>query len=107
MTAAGKNVAPAPLEDRLRAHPLISQAVVVGDARPFIAAMITLDEEALQEWAAETGRPAQTAEALAEDPALKTAIQHAVDDATCRCREPSRFASSGSSPRPQHRPRAN
>jgi long-chain acyl-CoA synthetase len=80
VTAAGKNVAPAPLEDRLRAHPLISQAVVVGDARPFIAAMITLDEEALQEWAAENGRPAQTADTLAEDPALRTTIQHAVDD---------------------------
>ena len=47
VTAAGKNVAPAPLEDRLRAHPLISQAVVVGDARPFIAALITLDPEAI------------------------------------------------------------
>jgi long-chain acyl-CoA synthetase len=80
VTAAGKNVAPAPLEDRLRAHPLISQAVVVGDARPFIAAMVTLDEEALQEWAAENGRPAQTADTLAEDPALRTTIQHAVDD---------------------------
>ena len=43
---SGKNVAPAPLEDRLRAHPLISEAVVVGDARPFIAALITLDPEA-------------------------------------------------------------
>ena len=51
VTAAGKNVAPAPLEDRLRAHPLISQAVVVGDGRPFIAAMLALDEEALREWA--------------------------------------------------------
>ena len=51
VTAAGKNVAPAPLEDRLRAHPLISQAVVVGDARPFIAALITLDPEAIVHWA--------------------------------------------------------
>ncbi|MCL4116626.1 UNVERIFIED_CONTAM: hypothetical protein GTU68_028867 [Idotea baltica] len=50
VTAAGKNVAPAPLEDLLKAHSLISQAMVVGDGRPFIAALITLDEEALAEW---------------------------------------------------------
>ena len=50
VTAAGKNVAPAPLEDLLRAHSLISQAMVVGDGRPFIAALITLDEEAIAEW---------------------------------------------------------
>lgn len=55
ITAAGKNVAPAPLEDRLSAHPLISQAVVVGDARPFIAALITLDPAAMSPWATEHG----------------------------------------------------
>ena len=51
VTAAGKNVAPAPLEDSLRAHPLISQAMVVGDRRPFVAALLTLDEEAAPQWA--------------------------------------------------------
>ena len=55
VTAAGKNVAPAPLEDHLRAHELISQAVVVGDARPFIAALITIDPTALPDWAAMHG----------------------------------------------------
>ena len=50
VTAAGKNVAPAPLEDLLKAHGLISQAMVVGDGRPFIAALITLDEDAMKEW---------------------------------------------------------
>ena len=55
VTAAGKNVAPAPLEDRLRAHPLVSQAVVVGDQRPFVAAMLALDHEALDEWAGRAG----------------------------------------------------
>ena len=50
VTAGGKNVAPAVLEDRLRAHPLVSQCVVVGDARPFIGALITIDQEALKSW---------------------------------------------------------
>ena len=50
MTAGGKNVAPAVLEDRLRAHRLVSQCIVVGDQRPFIGALITLDEEALPGW---------------------------------------------------------
>jgi len=51
VTAAGKNVAPAVLEDAIRAHPLVSQAMVVGDQRPFIAALITLDVEELTKWA--------------------------------------------------------
>ena len=56
VTAAGKNVAPAPLEDD-HAHPLISQAVVIGDGRPFISAMIALDEDALQVVGATDQRP--------------------------------------------------
>jgi long-chain acyl-CoA synthetase len=55
VTAAGKNVAPAVLEDGMRSHPLISQVMVVGDARPFIAALVTLDAEALPAWAATNG----------------------------------------------------
>ncbi len=81
VTAAGKNVAPAPLEDRIRAHPLISQAVVVGDNRPFVAAMVTIDEEAFAEWAAAHGHPAETVAEGAEDPALHEAVQKAIDDA--------------------------
>src|SRR5208283_2511997 len=50
VTAGGKNVAPAVLEDQLRAHPLISQAMVVGDNKPFIAALITIDPEAFDGW---------------------------------------------------------
>ncbi len=81
VTAAGKNVAPAPLEDRLRAHPLISQAVVIGDRRPFISALLALDEEAVGVWAAEHGHPgAKTAE-LVDDKELRAALQLAVDDA--------------------------
>src|SRR5262249_50309574 len=69
VTAAGKNVAPAVLEDRLRAHPLISQCMVVGDNRPFIACLITLDPEALEHWKQQRGKPADaTAADLANDP---------------------------------------
>lgn len=81
VTAAGKNVAPAPLEDRLRAHPLISQAVVVGDARPFVAALVTIDPEAFTDWAAEQGRAGATVAELRDEPVLRTVIQEAVDDA--------------------------
>lgn len=52
VTAGGKNVAPAVLEDRLRGHPLVSQVVVVGDQRPFIGALVTLDAEMLPGWLA-------------------------------------------------------
>ena len=60
VTAGGKNVAPAVLEDRVRAHWLISQCLVVGDRQPFIAALITVDPEAFPSWLEQTGRPAST-----------------------------------------------
>ncbi|MDL4771174.1 MULTISPECIES: AMP-dependent synthetase/ligase [Thermomonosporaceae] len=79
VTAAGKNVAPAPLEDRLRASPLISQCLVVGDGRKFISALITLDEEALGPWKRQHGRPdAMTVDELRRDPALIAEIDAAV-----------------------------
>jgi long-chain acyl-CoA synthetase len=78
VTAAGKNVAPAPLEDHLRAHELISQAVVIGDQRPFIAALVTLDETALEQWTQEH-RHLMAANVL-ESEELRAAIQAAVDD---------------------------
>jgi long-chain acyl-CoA synthetase len=81
VTAAGKNVAPAPLEDRLRAHPLISEAVVVGDARPFVAALIVLDHEAVAGWAAGEGFLNTAVAALTGSTRLRAAIQDAVDDA--------------------------
>jgi long-chain acyl-CoA synthetase len=82
VTAGGKNVAPAVLEDRLRAHPLISQALVVGDNRPFVACLITLDPEAIGPWLARHGRPAGTPVAdLTSDPELIADLQTAVDDA--------------------------
>jgi len=80
VTAAGKNVAPAPLEDRIRAHPLISQAVVVGDARPFVAALITIDEEAFAAWATGVLEASEVAQAM-DHPALLAEVQAAIDDA--------------------------
>jgi long-chain acyl-CoA synthetase len=81
VTAGGKNVAPAPLEDRLRAHALVSQAVVVGDGRPFIAAMLALDEEALREWADDNKIDAPVTTELHGDQRLLDELQLAVDDA--------------------------
>jgi long-chain acyl-CoA synthetase len=82
VTAGGKNVAPAVLEDRLRSHRLVSQCIVVGDQRPFIGALITLDEEALPQWLQSKGKPAdQSIEQLREDPELKAEIDAAVKDA--------------------------
>jgi long-chain acyl-CoA synthetase len=82
VTAGGKNVAPAVLEDRLRSHALISQTMVVGDGRPFIAALITVDPEALGPWKERHGKPADaTVATLREDPDLIAAVQEAVDDA--------------------------
>ena len=82
VTAGGKNVAPAVLEDRLRSHRLVSQCIVVGDQRPFIAALVTLDEEALPAWLESKGKPAgQSVEQLREDPELYAEIEAAVKDA--------------------------
>ncbi|MGC4847798.1 AMP-dependent synthetase/ligase [Micromonospora sp. DT15] len=82
VTAGGKNVAPAVLEDLVRAHPLISQCVVVGDAKPFIAALVTVDEEALPTWLENAGLPLDTTvEQLREHEGLRKEIQAAVDAA--------------------------
>ena len=81
VTAGGKNVAPAVLEDRVRAHALVSQCVVVGDARPFVGALITLDAEALPGWLAVHGKPELTVEQAATDPDVLAALQQAVDRA--------------------------
>jgi long-chain acyl-CoA synthetase len=81
VTAAGKNVAPAPLEDHLRAHELISQAIVIGDGRPFITALVTLDEEAVVQWASARGREGASSADLADDDEIRAALQQAVDAA--------------------------
>ncbi|MEV0766176.1 long-chain fatty acid--CoA ligase [Nocardia sp. NPDC050435] len=82
VTAGGKNVSPAPLEDALRSHPLISQAMLVGDAQPFIAALITLDHEVLPGWRERHHLPADTSVTeLITHPALYAEIDAAVAEA--------------------------
>jgi long-chain acyl-CoA synthetase len=82
ITAAGKNVAPAVLEDRLRAHWLISQCLIVGDARPYVGALVAIDPETLAQWKADNGKPQMAIVAeLRDDPALRAEIQAAIEDA--------------------------
>ena len=81
VTAGGKNVAPAVLEDRLRAHPLVSQCMVVGDNQPFIASLITIDQDMLKGWIAANNKSGATLETLRNDPDLIAVIQTAVDEA--------------------------
>ncbi len=81
VTAGGKNVAPNVLEDRLRRHELVSQAMVVGDNRPFIAALVTIDEERFSGWAQEQGKNGKSISDLVDDADLRREIQSAVDEA--------------------------
>ncbi len=81
VTAGGKNVAPAVLEDRLRAHPLVSQCMVVGDNQPFIAALVTIDQDALKAWVANNKKEGASINDLVNDPDLIAVVQTAVDDA--------------------------
>ncbi len=67
VTAGGKNVAPAILEDRLRSHPIVSQCVAVGDGKPFIGALVTLDADALPGWLKAHGHPEMTVEEAADE----------------------------------------
>ncbi|RHA40291.1 AMP-dependent synthetase/ligase [Cellulomonas rhizosphaerae] len=81
VTAGGKNVAPAVLEDRLRGHPLISQVVVVGDAQPFIGALVTLDPEGVPGWLAAHNKPALSMAEAAADADVLASIDKAVERA--------------------------
>ena len=82
VTAGGKNVAPAVLEDRMRMHALISQCMVVGDGRPFVGVLVTIDPETFGPWKARHGKPADATVAdLRDDPDLNAEVQAAVDDA--------------------------
>lgn len=80
VTAGGKNVAPAVIEDRIRGHAIVSQCIVLGDNRNFISALITVDPEALEFWKKQNGKTGELAE-LIDDPDLNAAVQEAVDDA--------------------------
>ncbi|MQY13425.1 Long-chain-fatty-acid--CoA ligase FadD15 [Streptomyces sp. RB5] len=81
VTSSGKNLAPGPLEDRLRAHPLISQCLVVGDNRPYVAALLTLDMDGLYHWCHMHKLTRMSARQLLADARLHQDIQHAVDGA--------------------------
>jgi long-chain acyl-CoA synthetase len=82
VTAGGKNVSPAVLEDAIRANPVVGQVVVVGDQRPFIGALVTLDAEMLPTWLGNNGLPADMSlDDCANNAQVRAEVQRAVDDA--------------------------
>ncbi|WP_327317131.1 AMP-dependent synthetase/ligase [Streptomyces sp. NBC_01235] len=81
ITAGGKSVAPAPLENWLRSHPLISQAMVLGDDRPYVSALLTLDPDGLTHWRQMNGKHPVPAELLIHDEELNAVLQRAIDEA--------------------------
>ncbi|KAF0646430.1 MULTISPECIES: AMP-dependent synthetase/ligase [Streptomyces] len=78
VTTSGKSVAPQVLEHRVRSHPLVAQCLVVGNDRPYIAALVTLDQEAVDHWLAMQRRPAMPAAELVRDAALEKEVRRAV-----------------------------
>ncbi|MDI5967223.1 AMP-dependent synthetase/ligase [Streptomyces sp. SL13] len=78
VTKSGKSVSPVPLEDRVRAHPLVAQCVVLGNDRPFVAALVTLDPEAITHWLAMRGKQSLSPRELVRDPDLEAEIRRAV-----------------------------
>jgi len=85
VTAGGKNVAPAALEDPIRANPIVAQVVVVGDQKPFISALVTLDPEMLPAWLATHGESSDlTLEQAAQNPTVRAEVQRAIDEANTR-----------------------
>ncbi|PRH78900.1 long-chain fatty acid--CoA ligase [Streptomyces solincola] len=78
VTSGGKSVAPVGLEERVRSHPLVAQCMVVGNDRPYVAALVTLDLEAVEHWLAMQHRPPLPAAELVRDPALEAEIRRAV-----------------------------
>ncbi|MGV9248242.1 AMP-dependent synthetase/ligase [Streptomyces sp. NPDC003710] len=78
VTSGGKSVSPGPLEERVRDHPLVAQCIVVGNDRPYIAALITLDAEAVEHWLQMRGKPRLTPAELVRDPDLETEVRRAV-----------------------------
>ncbi|MFE3271225.1 AMP-dependent synthetase/ligase [Streptomyces sp. NPDC059215] len=81
ITAGGKSVAPAPLENWLRSHPLISQCIVLGDRRPYVTALVTLDLDGITHWRQMIGKHPVPPELLVDDPELNVIVQRAIDEA--------------------------
>ncbi|MFF6974917.1 MULTISPECIES: AMP-dependent synthetase/ligase [Streptomyces] len=84
VTSGGKSVSPVPLEQRVCSHPLVAQCLVVGDDRPFVAALVTVDQEAVDHWLAMLRRPALAPGELVRDPELETEIRRAVVQANAQ-----------------------
>ncbi len=78
VTSGGKSVSPAGLEERVRAHPLVAQCIVVGNDRPYIAALVTVDQESVEHWLAMQGRQAMSPGELVRDPDLEMEVRRAV-----------------------------
>ncbi|MBN0044463.1 AMP-binding protein [Streptomyces actuosus] len=78
VTSGGKSVSPGVLEERVRDHPLVNQCIVVGNDRPFVAALITLDPEAVEHWLQMRGKPRMPAPDLVRDPDLEAEVRRAV-----------------------------
>ncbi|MEU0039891.1 AMP-dependent synthetase/ligase [Streptomyces sp. NPDC006333] len=81
ITAGGKSVAPAPLENWLRSHPLIAQCIVLGDRRPYVTALLTLDLDGITHWRQMIGKHPVPPELLVDDPELNVILQRAIDEA--------------------------
>ncbi|MFD8213886.1 AMP-dependent synthetase/ligase [Streptomyces sp. NPDC059697] len=81
ITAGGKSVAPAPLENWLRSHPLIAQCIVLGDRRPYVTVLITLDQDGVTHWRQMIGKHPVPPELLMDDPELNAILQRAIDEA--------------------------
>ncbi|MTE21630.1 AMP-binding protein [Streptomyces sp. TRM43335] len=84
VTSSGKSVSPAPLEDRVRAHPLVAQCIVVGDDRPYVCALVTLDPDAVHHWLTMRNRPETDPAEVAHDPDLEAEVRRAVAAANTR-----------------------
>jgi long-chain acyl-CoA synthetase len=84
VTSGGKTVSPVPLEERVRAHPLVAQCIVVGNDRPYISALVTLDREGVSHWLHMREKPQLGAAELVRDPDLEAEIRRAVVAANTR-----------------------
>jgi long-chain acyl-CoA synthetase len=81
VTASGKNVTPAPIEDAVRAHPLVSQCMLIGDGRPYVAALVTIDPQAWRRWRSDHGRSGASLAELRDSPELRSEIRSAINRA--------------------------
>jgi long-chain acyl-CoA synthetase len=88
ITSAGKNIPPARIENLMRAHPMVAQAVAIGDRRPYVTALVVLDEEIATAWAKARGIEAPDLGALVAEPAIVAEVQAAVDAANEKLARP-------------------